>query len=91
MRNARALVACLAPAKHLHAIRARIAAPHCHVRCVPCHLGHGNMLQKALADASISKSFVADMNRFAQEFGILTGDVPYENVVATQFRYLWKA
>jgi hypothetical protein len=49
------------------------------------------MLQKALADASISKSFVADMNRFAQEFGILTGDVPYENVVATQFRYLWKA
>jgi hypothetical protein len=48
------------------------------------------MLQKALADASISKSFVADMNRFAQEFGILTGDVPYENVVATQFRYLWR-
>jgi NitT/TauT family transport system substrate-binding protein len=40
-------------------------------------------------DASISESFVAGMNRFAREVGILSGDVPYEKVVATQFRSLW--
>jgi NitT/TauT family transport system substrate-binding protein len=42
-------------------------------------------------DASISESFVAGMNGFARDAGILTGDVPYEEVVATQFRPLWKA
>jgi ABC-type nitrate/sulfonate/bicarbonate transport system substrate-binding protein len=42
-------------------------------------------------DASISESFVAGMNQFARELGILTGDAPYEKVVATQFRQLWKA
>ena len=42
-------------------------------------------------DASISESFVAGMNGFARAVGILHGDVPYEKVVATQFRHLWKA
>jgi ABC-type nitrate/sulfonate/bicarbonate transport system substrate-binding protein len=41
-------------------------------------------------DATISESFVAGMNQFARDIGILKGDVPYEKVVATQFRDLWK-
>jgi ABC-type nitrate/sulfonate/bicarbonate transport system substrate-binding protein len=40
-------------------------------------------------DASISPEFVAGMNQFARDEGILRGDVPYEGVVATQFRALW--
>src|SRR5437879_416305 len=36
-------------------------------------------------DPSISRSFVAGMNQFSRDVGILTGDVPYENIVATQF------
>jgi ABC-type nitrate/sulfonate/bicarbonate transport system substrate-binding protein len=42
-------------------------------------------------DAAISESFVAGMNRFARDLGILDSDVPYEKVVATQFRHLWNA
>ena len=42
-------------------------------------------------DARDSGIFVAGMNQFARDLGILTGDVPYEKVVATQFRHLWKA
>jgi ABC-type nitrate/sulfonate/bicarbonate transport system substrate-binding protein len=42
-------------------------------------------------DASISEAFVAGMNQFARDIGILKGEVPYEQVVATQFRELWKA
>jgi ABC-type nitrate/sulfonate/bicarbonate transport system substrate-binding protein len=42
-------------------------------------------------DAAISESFVAGMNRFARGAGILSGDVAYEKVVATQFRSLWNA
>ena len=42
-------------------------------------------------DASISKSFVAGMNQFTRDLGIVTGDVPYEKVVATQFHQLWNA
>jgi NitT/TauT family transport system substrate-binding protein len=41
-------------------------------------------------DASISPQFVAGMNQFARDLGILKGDVPYESVVATQFANLWK-
>ncbi len=41
-------------------------------------------------DASISRPFVAGMNQFARDIGILQGDVPYERVVATQFSHLWK-
>jgi NitT/TauT family transport system substrate-binding protein len=40
-------------------------------------------------DAAISRESVAGMNQFARDASILTGDVPYENVVATQFQGLW--
>ena len=42
-------------------------------------------------DASISESFVAGMNRFTRDLGLLSGPVAYEKVVAAQFRPLWKA
>ena len=42
-------------------------------------------------DPSISRSFVAGMNQFSRDAGILTGDVPYEGIVASQFSHLWKA
>ncbi len=42
-------------------------------------------------EASISESFVTGMNQFARDLGIVTGHVPYEKVVATQFRQLWDA
>jgi NitT/TauT family transport system substrate-binding protein len=42
-------------------------------------------------DAAISESFVAGMNRFARDLGLLNADVAYEKVVATQYRQLWTA
>ena len=42
-------------------------------------------------DATISKNFVAGMNRFSRDAGILTGDAAYEDVVATQFSQFWKS
>src|SRR5438270_4219139 len=42
-------------------------------------------------DATISREFVAGMNQFSRDVGILKGDVPYERVVATQFSHLWEA
>jgi len=39
--------------------------------------------------AHLSPQFVAIMNRFARNIGILDVDVPYDNVVATQFSALW--
>src|SRR5215468_9354934 len=42
-------------------------------------------------DPSISQEFVAGMNQFARDIGILQGDVPYEKVVATRFAGLWRA
>jgi NitT/TauT family transport system substrate-binding protein len=39
-------------------------------------------------DARITKEFVAGMNAFARDLGILAGDVPYDRVVATQFAAL---
>jgi ABC-type nitrate/sulfonate/bicarbonate transport system substrate-binding protein len=42
-------------------------------------------------DASISPEFVAGMNQFARDIGILKGQPSYEDVVAAQFRDLWKA
>jgi len=36
-------------------------------------------------DARITPEFVAGMNRFACEMGILKRDVPYEHVAATRF------
>src|ERR1700722_9094216 len=41
--------------------------------------------------ASISPSFVADMNAFARDVGILSGHPAYTVVVAEQFTELWKA
>jgi ABC-type nitrate/sulfonate/bicarbonate transport system substrate-binding protein len=40
-------------------------------------------------DATISRTFVAGMNQFTRDMGILRGDVPYEQVVATQLAPLW--
>jgi ABC-type nitrate/sulfonate/bicarbonate transport system substrate-binding protein len=40
-------------------------------------------------EAKITPDFVAGMNRFASDVGILKGDVAYERVVATQFAELW--
>jgi NitT/TauT family transport system substrate-binding protein len=42
-------------------------------------------------DAAIPESFVAGMNRLAADLGLLTAPVPYEKVVATQFKPLWTA
>jgi NitT/TauT family transport system substrate-binding protein len=42
-------------------------------------------------DAAISPGFVAGMNQFARDLGILKGHVPYEQVVATQFAPLWQS
>jgi ABC-type nitrate/sulfonate/bicarbonate transport system substrate-binding protein len=41
-------------------------------------------------DATISRDFVAGMNRFAHDVGISDGQTPYDCVVATQFSHLWK-
>jgi ABC-type nitrate/sulfonate/bicarbonate transport system substrate-binding protein len=40
-------------------------------------------------DPTISEATVAGLNRFAQDLGQLSGPVPYERVVASQFRDLW--
>lgn len=40
-------------------------------------------------DAAISEEFVAGMNEFMTDLGWLDGPVPYERVVATQFKELW--
>jgi ABC-type nitrate/sulfonate/bicarbonate transport system substrate-binding protein len=42
-------------------------------------------------DAAISPQFVAGMNQFARDIGILQGEVSYEQVVATRFAPLWHA
>src|SRR5438105_6512262 len=41
-------------------------------------------------DPTISEAFVAGMNQFARDIGILEGQVPYSQVVATQFCTLWR-
>lgn len=41
-------------------------------------------------DPMISEQTIDAMNRFAQEIGLLSKPVPYEQVVATQFSDLWK-
>ena len=41
-------------------------------------------------DPTISEAFVAGMNQFARDEGVLKGEVPYAQVVATQFRNLWR-
>jgi ABC-type nitrate/sulfonate/bicarbonate transport system substrate-binding protein len=41
-------------------------------------------------DAAISPEFVADMNQFARDLGILQGEIRYDRVVATRFAPLWR-
>lgn len=40
-------------------------------------------------DPTISEEVVTDMNRFAQDIGLLAGPVAYDSVVATRFSHLW--
>lgn len=40
-------------------------------------------------DATISESFVNDMNQLARDLGILNGTPGYEDVVARQFSKRW--
>ncbi|MBO0756241.1 MAG: ABC transporter substrate-binding protein [Bradyrhizobiaceae bacterium] len=51
----------------------------------------GELIRRDLPyyDASISREFVAGMNQFARDVGILKGQAPYESVVATRFSHLW--
>ena len=41
-------------------------------------------------DPTISEEFVAGMNQFARDEGVLKGSVPYQQVVAIRFRNLWR-
>ncbi|WP_428486481.1 ABC transporter substrate-binding protein [Rhodopila sp.] len=41
-------------------------------------------------DPSLSEPFVSAMNRFARDLGVLSAEVPYQQVVATRFSHLWK-
>ena len=42
-------------------------------------------------DPAVSPEFVAGMNQFSRDVGILAGDVGYDDVVATQFAQYWKS
>jgi ABC-type nitrate/sulfonate/bicarbonate transport system substrate-binding protein len=42
-------------------------------------------------DASVSETSVAAINAFAHGMGVLDGDVPYGDIVAIQFRHLWRS
>jgi NitT/TauT family transport system substrate-binding protein len=41
-------------------------------------------------DPTISEETMIQMNRFAQDIGLLPAPVPYDQVVATQFSHLWE-
>jgi len=41
-------------------------------------------------DPTITEETVTHMNRFAQDIGLLSASVPYDQVVATQFTHLWQ-
>jgi NitT/TauT family transport system substrate-binding protein len=41
-------------------------------------------------DARISRDFVVGMKQFCRDIGILKGDPPYEQIVATQFAEYWR-
>ena len=42
-------------------------------------------------DASVSPESVTGMNAFSRDVGLLQGDVPYEQVAATQLKDSWTA
>jgi NitT/TauT family transport system substrate-binding protein len=52
----------------------------------------GELIRRDLPfyDAAISEDFVAGMSAFTRDLGVLKGDVPYDRIVATQFRHLWR-
>ncbi len=41
-------------------------------------------------DPTISEASIAAINDFARHMGVLTGNAPYDRIVATQFRHLWR-
>jgi NitT/TauT family transport system substrate-binding protein len=41
-------------------------------------------------DVSIGEASVSAINAFARDMGVLAGDVPFDQIVATQFQYLWR-
>ncbi|HEX2260644.1 MAG TPA: ABC transporter substrate-binding protein, partial [Candidatus Binatia bacterium] len=41
-------------------------------------------------DPTITEETVTHMNHFAQDIGLLSAPVSYDQVVATQFTHLWK-
>ena len=41
-------------------------------------------------DVAISEGSVSAINAFARDMGVLAGDVPFDQIVATQFQYLWR-
>lgn len=40
-------------------------------------------------DPVLSQAFIGSLNRFCSDMGVLSEDVPYEQVVATRFSHLW--
>ena len=42
-------------------------------------------------DAAIGEKSVAAINRFARSMSVLDDDVAYGDIVATQFRHLWRS
>jgi NitT/TauT family transport system substrate-binding protein len=42
-------------------------------------------------DAAIGETSVAAINAFARRMGVLDGDVAYRDIVATEFRQLWRS
>jgi ABC-type nitrate/sulfonate/bicarbonate transport system substrate-binding protein len=52
----------------------------------------GELIQRDVPyyDAAISVETITALNRFAGDMGILSSHVPYERVVATQFKHLWE-
>jgi NitT/TauT family transport system substrate-binding protein len=40
-------------------------------------------------DVAIGEASVSTINAFARDMGVLAGDVPFGQIVATQFQYLW--
>src|SRR5262249_10259262 len=41
-------------------------------------------------DASLSRDFISGMTAFLRRQGVLTSDVPYEQIVAAQYAPLWQ-
>jgi len=41
-------------------------------------------------DPVLTEEFVTSMNRFSRDVGVLDADVPYDQVVATQFSSIWR-